>query len=70
MENQEKNTEIIGELFDTIQFTNEEDINSLFDNLSPEQVKYITTLALASAHRRGCLNLLESEMVSRLIRKL
>ena len=70
MENQEKNTEIIGEFFDTILFTNEEDINSLFDNLSPEQVKYITTLALASAHRRGCLNLLESEMVSRLIRKL
>lgn len=70
MENIEKNTEIIGELFDTIQFTNEEEINTLFDNLSPEQVKYITTLALVSAHRRGCLNLLESEMVSRLIRKL
>lgn len=70
MENQEKNKEIIGELFDTIQFTSEDEINTLFDNLSPEQVKYLTTLALASTHRRGCLNLLESEMVSRIIRKL
>ena len=70
MENQEKNKEIIGELFDTIQFTSEDEINTLFDNLAPEQVKYLTTLALASTHRRGCLNLLESEMVSRLIRKL
>ena len=70
MANQEKNKEIIGELFDTIQFKSEDEINTLFDNLTPEQVKYLTTLALASSHRRGCLNLLESEMVSRLIRIL
>jgi hypothetical protein len=70
MENEEKNDEIIGELFDTIQFRSQTEIDDLINNLNTEQIRYITTLALSASHRRGCLNLLETEFVSKIIRKL
>jgi hypothetical protein len=70
MEKEEKKSEIIGELFDTIQFTSQSEIDDLIDNMNSEQIRYITTLALAASHRRGCLNLLETEIVSKIIRKL
>lgn len=69
MENQEKNKEIIGEIFNTISYTSSEDLNNLIDNMTDEQLGYFTSLALTSAFHRGSFSLTESEIVSKIIRK-
>lgn len=70
MENQEKNTEIIGEIFNSISYTSSEDLNNLINNMNDEQIRYFTTLALTSAFQRGSFSLIESEIVSKIIRNL
>lgn len=70
MENQEKNTEIMGEIFNSISYTSSEDLNNLIDNMTNEQISYFTTLALTSAFHRGSFSLVESEIVAKIIRKL
>ena len=69
MENQEKNKEIIGEIFNTISYTSSDDLNNLIDNMTDEQLSYFTRLALTSAFHRGSFSLTESEIVSKIIRK-
>ena len=69
MENQEKNKEIIGEIFNTISYTSSEDLNNLIENMTDEQLSYFTSLALTSAFHRGSFSLTESEIVSKIIRK-
>ena len=69
MENQEKNKEIIGEIFNTISYTSSEDLNNLIDNMTDEQLSYFTSLELTSAFHRGSFSLTESEIVSKIIRK-
>jgi hypothetical protein len=69
MENQEKNKEIIGEIFNTISYTSSDDLNNLIDNMTDEQLSYFTSLALTSAFHRGSFSLTESEIVSKIIRK-
>jgi hypothetical protein len=70
MENQEKNTEIIGEIFNSISYTSSEDLNNLIDNMTNEQIRYFTTLALTSAFQRGSFTIIETEIVSKIIRSL
>jgi len=70
MENQEKNIEIMGEIFNSISYTSSEDLNNLIDNMNDEQIRYFTTLALTSAFQRGSFSLVESEIVSKIIRNL
>jgi hypothetical protein len=70
MENGEKNNEFLGEIFGSINYTSNEDLNQLIDNMTPEQLKLFTNLALTSAFQRGSFNLIESEIVSRIIRNL
>jgi hypothetical protein len=70
MENQEKNKEIMGEIFNTISYTSSEDLNNLIDNMNGEQIRYFTTLALTSAFQRGSFSLVESEIVSKVLRNL
>jgi hypothetical protein len=69
MENQEKNKEIMGEIFNSISYTSSDDLNNLIDNMTDEQISYFTTLALTSAFQRGSFSLVESEIVSKIIRK-
>lgn len=70
MENQEKNTEIMGEIFNSISYTSSEDLNNLIDNMTDQQIRYFTTLALTSAFQRGSFSLVESEIVSKILRSL
>lgn len=70
MENQEKNNEILGEIFNVISYSSSEDLNNLIDSMNQEQMKYFTTLALTSAFQRGSFNIVESEIVSKILRNL
>ena len=69
MENSEKNDEIIGQIFDTINYSSNDDLNVLLDNLSSEQLEYFSFLALSKAYERGAFSIVESEIVSKIIRK-
>jgi hypothetical protein len=69
MENTEKNNEILGEIFNSITYTSSEDLNNLLDNMTEDQLKFFTNLALTSAFQRGTYTLFESEIVSRIVRK-
>jgi len=70
MENQEKNKEIMGEIFNSISYTSSKDLSNLIDNMTNEQPPYFTTLALTSAFQRGSFSLVESEIVSKVLRNL
>jgi hypothetical protein len=64
------NKEIKQTIFETISWTNAQQINDLIDNMDSEQVRFLTIKALESSFSRGAFNLLESEIVSKLIRKI
>ena len=64
-----KDGEIIGSLFDSINYTSNEQINSLIDNMTDEQAMYCIKQALISCHSRGAFTLLESEVISKSLRK-
>jgi len=66
----EKNEEIIGSLFDTINYTSKEQVNLLIDNMTNEQAVYCLEQAINSCHSRGAFTLLESELVSKSFRLL
>jgi hypothetical protein len=68
MENSEKNKEIIGQIFDTINYSSNDDLNLLLDNLNSEQLKFFTNLALTKAYDRGAFSLIESEIISKILR--
>jgi hypothetical protein len=70
MENTEKNNEILGEIFNSIAYTSSEDLNNLLNNISSEQLKFFTNLALSAAFQRGTFTLVESEIVSKILRNL
>ena len=70
MENQEKNEQILGEIFGSVLYRSNEELNQLIDNMNNEQIRYFTTLALTSAFQRGSFSLVESEIVSKVLRNL
>ena len=70
MENQEKNEQILGEIFGSVVYRSNEELNQLIDNMNNEQIRYFTTLALTSAFQRGSFSLVESEIVSKVLRNL
>lgn len=70
MENQEKNEQILGEIFGSVVYRSNEELNQLIDNMNNEQIRYFTTLALTSAFQRGSFSLVETEIVSKVLRNL
>lgn len=57
-------------LFDEVAVYRVEDIDSLIDNLTDEQAKYMTIKALQMAYKRGVFTLTESEIISKSLRIL
>lgn len=60
----------IGQLFNTINYNNMNDLNSFVENLTPDQGLYILVQAARAAHTRGAFGIEESETVSKAIRVL
>jgi|TARA_R110000803_G_scaffold30572_1_gene68865 hypothetical protein len=60
----------IGTLFDTINYTNLQDLDKFVQNLNGDQSLYCVVHAAKSAHKRGVFSIEESEVVSRAIRVL
>lgn len=57
-------------LFDTISWESSTQLNKLIDNMDDEQVRFLIIKALESSFTRGAFTLIESEIVSKLIRKI
>jgi hypothetical protein len=70
MDDSEKKDEILGEIFNSITYTSSEDLNNLLDNITSEQLKWFTNLALTSAFQRGSFSIIETEIVSKILRTL
>jgi hypothetical protein len=63
-----KDNKIIGSLFDSIDYTSKEQINTFIDNMTEEQALYCIEQAIYSCHSRGTFTLLESEVISKSLR--
>jgi len=59
-----------GTIFETIEWSTSKQLNSLIDDMSDEQVRFLTIKALESSFARGSFTLIESEIVSKLIRRI
>jgi hypothetical protein len=70
MSDTEKKDEILGEIFNSITYKSSEDLNALLDNITQEQLKLFTNLALTSAFQRGSFTIVETEIVSKILRNL
>ena len=57
-------------LFDDVAVYQVEDVDTLIDNMTEEQAKYMTIRALQMAYKRGVFTLTESEIVSKSLRLL
>ena len=57
-------------LFDEVAVYQVEDVDTLIDNMTEEQAKYMTIRALQMAYKRGVFTLTESEIVSKSLRLL
>lgn len=68
--NNSDNVKTFGTLFDDINYENPEVVDKLIDNMSENEIKYLTIMALKSAFNRNSYSLLESEIVSKIIRNL
>lgn len=60
----------IGQLFNTINYHNVEDLNNFITNMTPDQSLYILVQAARASHSRGIFSIEESETVSRAIRTI
>jgi len=60
----------IGTLFDTINYTQLQDLDKFVQNLNADQSLYCVVHAAKSAHKRGAFSIEESEVISRAIRVL
>jgi hypothetical protein len=63
-----KDNEIIGSLFDSIDYTSKEQINTFIDNMTEEQALYCIEQSIYSCHKRGAFSLMESEVISKSLR--
>ena len=64
------NKRTLGNIFDTIKFDSSQQLNSLIDTMDDVQINFLTIKALESAFNRGAFTLVESEIVSKIIRKI
>jgi len=64
------NKKNINMLFDSISWDSSSQLNKLIDNMDDEQVRFLIIKALESSFTRGAFSLIESEIVSKLIRKI
>jgi hypothetical protein len=66
----QEHSQPVGNLFNSISYYNEQDVEKFIDSMSPEQAFYAITQALNLAHSKNVFNLMESEVVSKSIRVL
>ena len=64
-----KDSKIVGSLFDSIDYTSKEQINTFINNMNEEQAMYCIEQAIQACHNRGAFTLLESEVISKSLRK-
>jgi len=64
------NKKTLGNIFDTIKFDSSQQLDSLIDTMDEVQINFLTIKALESAFNRGAFTLVESEIVSKIIRKI
>lgn len=64
------NKKTLGNIFDTIKFDSSQQLNSLIDTMDDAQINFLTIKALESAFNRGAFTLVESEIVSKIIRNI
>ena len=62
--------EPVGLLFNSIPYYDQEHINSVIDEMTKEQAIFFTSQAIHYSFSQGIFNLLESEIISKSIRKL
>lgn len=60
----------VGELFGTIQYMSEKDVNNLIDNLDDVQSLYFITLALEISKSQNIFSFTELEIISKSLRKI
>lgn len=68
MQADEQQKKPIGQLFGTINYTSQKDIDMFIENITPEQSFYILNLALKYSHAQGIFSLEESEIISKSLR--
>ena len=62
--------EPIGLLFGIIPYYSQEHLNSVIDDLTKEQAIFFVSQAIHHSFSQGVFNLLESELISKSVRKL
>jgi hypothetical protein len=60
----------IGQLFNTINYNNMDDLNNFITNMTPDQGLYILVQATRAAQSRGAYGMEETETISKAIRVL
>jgi len=68
MESSETPKNPIGQLFGTINYTSQSDIDKFVENMNPEQAFYILNLSLKYSQSKGLFSLEESEVISKSLR--
>lgn len=68
MESSEIPKNPIGQLFGTISYTSQSDIDKFVENMTVEQAFYILNLSLKYSQSRGLFSLEESEVISKSLR--
>lgn len=66
--NVEDESKYIGSLFNSINYSKEDDLNKFIENLNPDQSLYCLIQAVGYAYSKGIFNIHESEVVSKSIR--
>ena len=57
-----------GFLFDTVAYFSDESIENMINNLDKKSVPYLITQALEYAHSKNVFSLMESEVLSKIVR--
>ena len=63
------NKKTLGTIFDTINYDSPSQLNNLIDDMDDAQINFLTIKALESAFNRGVFTLVESEIISKIIRR-
>ena len=66
----ENNTNYIGTLFNSINYSKDDDLNKFIEEMSNEQALYCLVKASEFAFTKGVFNLKETEVISKSIRLL
>jgi len=70
MENEQKNSKILGTLFGSINYDSEDNLSKFIDEINSAQAAYCIQQALNYAHINGVFSLKESEVISKSLRIL